>query len=268
MPINKPFPTAQDVEIQSGPNPHTWALAEEIPIAFVYNRRNYAVMLATPHDLEDFAIGFSLSEQIVRSIDEINAVDVRTTKFGIELHIDIAAARLERLDLIQRRRNMVGRAGCGLCGLENADSFLETLPRVSETPLELSGELIKIAANAFSERQILNHKTRSVHGASFVDMDADMICVREDVGRHNALDKLLGACISNQVSLNNGFVLMSSRCSYELVEKSARLGVRAIATLSAPTAFAARKSEEANISLYSRFGDTFVKVQNPSGQSV
>ena len=255
-------PNARTVAIGAGGRSSEWQIPEEVPVAFVYNRRNYAVMLATPDNLKDFAVGFSLSERIVQSLDQIKDIYVKTSSQGAELHITIAEDRLERLDIIQRRRNMVGRAGCGLCGLENAESFFETLPPVADQPLALAPELLKTAADRFFQHQPLNQQTRTVHGAGFVSLTSGIVNIREDIGRHNALDKLLGACAHDQTDMTEGFVLMSSRCSYEIVEKSARLGVRAIASLSAPTAFAVRKAAEARISLYCRSGDQFVHIRH------
>lgn len=256
------FPSPlQRVRVGEGGDEREWSVPEEVPVAFVYNRRNYAVMLATPANLEDFAIGFTLSERIARDRSEIKSIDIRQSKQGAELHIDILPERLERLDVIQRRRNMVGRAGCGVCGLENAETFFETLPKVSAAPLIIPDDTIVQVANTLAEKQTLNLDTRSVHGAAFSDMNGSLKLVREDVGRHNALDKLIGACLDADTNLSDGFVVISSRCSYEIVEKSARLGIRAIAAFSGPTAFAIRKAREANISLYCRDLDGFLRVR-------
>lgn len=215
-------------------------------------------MLATPTDMEDFAVGFSLTERAVDDPEEIHGVDIRQNERGIELHIAIAPERLERLDIRQQRRNLVGRAGCGVCGLENADIFFETLPSVGAEKLLVKPDALMRALGALAGHQSLNQRTRSVHGAAWVSLDGDIVSVREDVGRHNALDKLLGALAREGADIADGFVLISSRCSYEIIEKSARLGVRAVASVSGPTAFAIRKAQEANIALYCRHGETFV----------
>ncbi|MEM8936080.1 MAG: formate dehydrogenase accessory sulfurtransferase FdhD [Pseudomonadota bacterium] len=238
----------------------TWRVPEELPVAFVYNRRNYAVMLATPADMDDFSIGFSLTEQVVSHVNEIKSVDIHQTDRGIELHISIDDERLERLDIQQRRRNLVGRAGCGVCGLENAETFFEKLPQVSKSPAVLDTKALVGALLNIEKFQPLNASTRSAHAAAWVDPAGTIQFAREDVGRHNALDKLLGAGVRDGVDFRQGFLLMSSRCSYEIVEKAARLGVPAIASISAPTAFAIRKAAEANISLYARSGETFALV--------
>lgn len=244
-PVDRAAPIAQHV---------CWRVAEETPVAFVYNRRNYAVMLATPTDLADFAVGFSLTERVVDAPQEILAVDVHQTERGVEFHISIDQEKLERFDQRQRRRNMAGRAGCGICGLENAESFFESLPRVSETPIQLGEKPLVTALSAFDDYQPLNKRTHSVHGAAFVRPDGKFVMAREDVGRHNALDKLLGALALAGRDGEEGFILISSRCSYEIVEKAARRRVRAILSVSAPTAFAIRKAQEAGVALYCRDG--------------
>ena len=237
-----------------------WRVPEETPVAFIYNRRNYAVMLATPADLEDFAVGFSLTERVVDRISDISAVDIHHSDRGVELQFSISAATLERLDIRQQRRNLVGRAGCGLCGLENAETFFETLPKVSETPIRVKPDALQRAVSDLNRHQPLNTETRSVHAAAWSTLSGEVVLVREDIGRHNALDKLLGALVRKDIDLANGFVLMTSRCSYEIVEKAVRLGVRVVASISAPTAFSIRKAAEANLSLYARSKDGVLRV--------
>lgn len=254
---------ALDVAITGG----QWRVAEETPVAFVYNKRNYAVMLSTPADLEDFAVGFSLTECVVDHIDDIAAVDIHLSARGVELQVSIAPEKLERLDIRQQRRNLVGRAGCGLCGLENAETFFETLPQVAQTPVQIETKALTTALENFTNNQPLNDETRSVHAAAWADRHGAIHFAREDVGRHNALDKLLGALARADVDRANGFVLMSSRCSYEIVEKAARMGVAAVASISAPTAFAIRKAAEANLSLYARNGDGFVQIKTEGTES-
>ncbi len=250
-------PIERKTDIGSG---RAWSVPTETPVAFVYNRRNYAVMLATPDDMADFAVGFSLTERVVDGAKEISSVDIHQSERGIELHVSIAPERLERLDIRQQRRNLVGRAGCGVCGLENADVFFETLPRVREKPLAIAPEALARALNSLRDYQPLNQSTKTVHGAAWASLDGDILLVREDVGRHNALDKLLGALARETADFDDGFVLMSSRCSYEIIEKSARAGVGAVASVSGPTGFAIAKAREANIALYCREGDGFVQI--------
>ena len=240
---------ARQLEVAIGENKKTWQIAEERPVALVYNNRNYAVMLATPNDLDDFAVGFSISERIVNSPSEINSIVVQEVDLGFDIKVEIAPERAERLDVRQKRRNMVGSASCGLCGLENADSFLAQLPRVVETRFVVSDAVIARAVKELPDYQQLNAETYSVHGAAWVNLSGEVEMVREDIGRHNAVDKLLGARAKSS-SHADGFLLVSSRCSYEIIEKAARHGVGAVVSISAPTGFAIDKAREANISLY------------------
>lgn len=251
-----PPPAAQNAPIAGG----SWTVPEETPVAFVYNRRNYAVMLATPADMEDFAVGFSLTERVVDRLSDISSVDIHYTDRGIELQLSIADEKLERLDVRQQRRNLVGRAGCGLCGLENAETFFERLPIVSDAPIKINPKALKHAMADIERHQPLNAETRTVHAAGWADLAGDICLVREDVGRHNALDKLLGALTRDRADMGKGFVVISSRCSYEIIEKAARMGVKAVASISAPTAFAIRKAQEATLSLYSRSEDGVIRI--------
>ncbi|PQA86908.1 formate dehydrogenase accessory sulfurtransferase FdhD [Hyphococcus luteus] len=253
-------PLERETAITDGAETGQWHVPEETPVAFVYNQRNYAVMLATPADMEDFAVGFTLTERVVDAADEISSVDIRQSERGVELHIAIAPEKLERLDIRQQRRNLVGRAGCGVCGLENAETFFETLPKTSETAMALATDALTRALGALRDWQPLNQLTKTVHGAAWASLHGEILLAREDVGRHNALDKLLGALARNKTEMADGFVLMSSRCSYEIIEKSARLGVRAVASVSGPTGFAIAKAKEANIALYCRNGNSFVRA--------
>lgn len=238
----------------------SWSVPTESPVAFVYNRRNYAVMLATPASMEDFAVGFSLTERVVDAAEEILSVDIHQSARGVELHIAIAPEKLERLDIRQQRRNLAGRAGCGVCGLENAEVFFETLPRADGEATEVAPDALVTALGQLPDWQPLNQITRTVHAAAWASLKGEILLAREDVGRHNALDKLLGALARSGADRSAGFVLMSSRCSYEIIEKSARLGVRAVASVSGPTAFAIAKAREANIALYCRDGNGFVRA--------
>lgn len=248
------------VDVCSSGGAAKWSVPEETPVAFVYNRRNYAVMLATPTDIADFAVGFSLTERIVDHFNDISSIDIHQSDRGIELRIQISREMLERLDVRQQRRNLVGRAGCGVCGLENADVFFEKLPLVALEKISVEQSVLEKALQGLSDFQPLNNRTKTVHGAAWVALNGGINCVREDVGRHNALDKLLGSLALSDANFEDGFVFMSSRCSYEVIEKAARLGVRAVASISGPTAFAIRKAKEANVRLYCRSGDTFVDV--------
>lgn len=238
----------------------SWFIPEEVPIALVYNRRNYAVMMGTPDNLVDFAVGFSLTEEVIKGTDCIKSLEIYQSEQGADLRFKVTDETLEKLDITLRRRNMVGSSSCGLCGLENADMLFKTLPRVTERPVELSSTAMALAIQSLDAQQPLNQQTRSVHAAAWVSEDGNIEMLREDVGRHNALDKLLGAMAFAKTDVSKGFVLMSSRCSYEIIEKAARRDVKAILSISGPTAFALRKAKEANISVYSRLGKNGVRL--------
>ncbi len=248
------------VKIEADGQSSSWNVPEEVPVAFVYNRRNYSVMMATPNDLVDFAVGFSLTEQVISSADDIKSLDLYLSDKGADLRFKISDTALEKMDLVLRRRNMVGSASCGLCGLENAEVLFKKLPPVTKMPVELDADAMTKAMQDLAARQPINQKTRSVHAAAWVSLSGEIIAVREDVGRHNALDKLLGFMALRNINGLDGFVLMSSRCSYEIIEKAARYGVGAIVSISGPTAFALRKAKEANITVYSRKGKNAVRI--------
>ncbi len=253
-------PPPVDREIVLAGGDARWRVPEETPVAFIYNGRNYAVMLATPADLADFAIGFSLTERTAASADEIEAVEIHHSAQGVDLRLTIAAPALARLDLRQGRRNLVGRAGCGVCGVENAEIFFEELPRVAGGALRVDEDALLRAARGLAEHQPINARTRTVHAAAFATRSGDILLAREDVGRHNALDKLIGACVRQDAAMGESFVIMSSRCSYEIVEKAARAGVRAVLSLSAPTAFAIRKARQADVALYALAGERVAAI--------
>jgi len=233
-----------------------WHIPSETPVAFVYNRRNYAVMLATPTDMVDFALGFSLSERIINGPEDIENLEIRYLDTphlskGIELHFKINGERLERLDIRTRRRNLVGTAGCGICGLENADALFAPLEPVVAKPISIKKPALETAMANFAALQKLNQRTKSVHAAAWVNGAGAIQCLREDVGRHNALDKLIGAMTIANIE-PKGFLLMSSRCSYEIIDKAARAKLPAILSLSGPTSLALDKAKQANITIYAR----------------
>jgi formate dehydrogenase accessory protein FdhD len=221
-------------------------IAEEVPVAFVYGQRTHAVMMATPSDLEDLAIGFTLSERIVERAGDIGRVTVSRHSRGIELTIDVPAAAVDRL--AARSRALAGRTGCGLCGVEAIDDAVRVPAHVTSN-LSVSVEAIWRAAEAFEAHQPINNETRAVHGAAWADAAGGLRMSREDVGRHNALDKVLGALAHAGVSPGEGFVLVTSRASFELVQKAAVFGVPILAAVSRPTALAIRMAEAAGMSL-------------------
>ncbi len=253
-------PPTVDREITLSQSSRHWLVPEETPVAFVYNGRNYAVMMATPADFADFAVGFSLTERVIDSANDLEALDIHQEERGVELRMTIDRRLSERLDLRQQRRNLVGRTGCGVCGLENAETIFEALPKVAPFRLKVPERSLLRAIEGLSSHQPLNARTRTVHAAAWATLAGEVVLAREDVGRHNALDKLLGGLAREARQDEDGFVVMSSRCSYEIVEKAARLGIRAVLSISAPTAFAIRKAAEANIALYVRAGEGVVEI--------
>lgn len=228
------------------PDPRLETIAEEEPIALVYNGLSYAVMMATPNDLEDFALGFSLTESILKSAEELYDVEVERFARGAEVRLRVASARFA--ELRNRQRNLAGRTGCGLCGVDTIAEALRPVARVAST-LRIRPEAIHAAIQAFPAHQVLNRDVGAVHAAGFACADGSLVAVREDVGRHNALDKLAGHIARAGIDGGSGFVVVSSRCSYEMVHKTAAAGVPLIASVSAPTALAVEFAREAGVGL-------------------
>jgi len=221
-------------------------VAEEVPVAFVFSGRPHAVMMATPADLEDFAVGFTLSEGIVASPAEIGGVRVSPHSRGVEVAIEIPAAAVERLG--ERARAISGRTGCGLCGVEAIDDAVRP-PRAVTSALSFESEALWRAGAALDARQPFNRATHAVHGAAWAAAGGELRVVREDVGRHNALDKVLGALAREGIDASSGFLVVTSRASFELVQKAAVFGVPLLAAVSRPTGLAVRLAEECGMSL-------------------
>ena len=221
-------------------------LAEETPIILAYNLSPYAVMMATPQDLEDFAVGFSLTEGVVASPTDILGVTVVRHGRGGELQVDVPEAI--GAAMASRSRRLSGRTGCGICGADDLDRVLRELPHVtSDTRIEPSA--ITCAMRSLAKRQPLNDETGAAHAAGWARSDGTLEFVREDVGRHNALDKLIGALIRANENAGEGFIVITSRASFELVQKAAIVGVSLLAAVSAPTALAVRMAERAGLTL-------------------
>ena len=219
---------------------------EETAVGFSYEGGTYAVMMATPQDLEDFALGFSLTEGLVSSAADIRQLEIVAHDAGIELRMWLVEPRAAALS--ERRRHLAGPTGCGLCGIESLEEAVRTLPRAPDGPTFEAAEIMQ-ALESLSPRQELNRQTRAVHAAAFWQPDKALAAVREDVGRHNALDKLAGALLRDGVPRHNGMVLLTSRVSVEMVQKTAIIGAPLIAAVSAPTALAIRTAEKAGITL-------------------
>lgn len=227
--------------------PGSRALPEETPVAITYNRVSHAVMMATPADLRDFALGFTLNERIVDEASEIEEVEiVPAPRSAVELRLWIAAERMDALD--QRRRHLTGAMGCGLCGLESLEEATRPLPPV-QSDLTLSAADIMAAVASLYPAQALAQKTRAVHAAAFWRREAGVVAIREDVGRHNALDKLAGGLLQLGEAPSKGVLVMTSRISIELIQKAAVMGVSVLAAVSAPTQLAIREAETIGMTL-------------------
>lgn len=222
------------------------AVAEETPVALSYNRLTHAVMMATPADLEDFAVGFSKSEGIVTSAGDIEELDIIAVDAGVECRMWVRPALLDRLD--QRRRSLAGPTGCGLCGLESLAEAVRLPPPVGDG-ISVTAAEIQAAMDAMPAEQILNATTRAVHAAGFWTREAGLVALREDVGRHNALDKLAGALARSGIESSAGMVVMTSRISVELVQKAAVLGTPILVAVSAPTRLALQVADAAGMTL-------------------
>ncbi len=221
-------------------------IAEETALALTYNGGTYAVMMGTPQDLEDFATGFSLNEGIIQSLDDIESLDVVSLDEGMELRMWLAQSRADRLS--ERRRHIAGPTGCGICGI---DSIAEAVrPAAIVAPgRSFSPREITAAIQSIPPLQAINIVTRAVHAAAFWTPAAGIVALREDVGRHNALDKLAGALAQQKVAAGDGMVLLTSRVSVEMVQKTAAIGAPLMVAVSAPTALAVRMADAAGITL-------------------
>lgn len=222
------------------------AIADEVPVAVSVSGFGYAVMMATPADLEDFAWGFAWSERLIDRAAQVERVSVRQEARGILLDIWLAGECRNRV--LERVRHRVGESSCGLCGIENLDQALRPLPPVGPPP-SIPSEAIFAALEALRDHQPLNAATGAVHAAAYAAIDGGIVAAREDVGRHNAFDKLIGHGLRHDLALGEGFALLTSRCSFELVEKAALAGVRLLVTISAPTALAIDRAEACGLTL-------------------
>jgi FdhD protein len=230
-----------------GVAPGDRSIAAEVPVAVSFFGIGYAVMMATPADLQDFAVGFARSERLIESAAEVLDVEETPSEgHGVLLAIELAP---ERRDLVfERVRHRIGESSCGLCGIENLEQALRPLPRLGAAA-RVARNLLFAALDTIRAHQPLNSETGAVHAAAFFDRTGRFVAIREDVGRHNAFDKLIGHAMRSGIDLSDGFVLLTSRCSFELVEKAALADVRLLLTVSAPTTLAVERAREAGLTL-------------------
>lgn len=221
-------------------------VAEETPVALEYNGISHAVMLASPSDLENFALGFSLSEGILTHPRELYECEVEPGCDGYTVQMRIAGERFALLK--DRRRNLTGRTGCGLCGAETLAGAIRRPPPVKASAA-FDARQLQAGMRAMQAQQHLQHRTGATHGAAWMNAQGEIVLVREDVGRHNALDKLIGAMAARGMAPEGGAALVTSRASYEMVQKCATVGIGFLAAVSAPTALAIRLAEQTGVTL-------------------
>ena len=238
-------------------------LAIEVPVAMEYNGIGYAVMMATPTDLHDFAVGFSLSERLIASAAEMIEAEAIEQQDGWVLRMTLPPDCLA--PVIERARQRVSESSCGLCGLESLEQVMRPLPAITTRPIA-SREALFAALEALRDRQPMNAATGGVHGAAFCNNDGNFVLVREDVGRHTALDKLIGALAGEGTDPATGFFLLTARCSYELVEKTITAGCPLLVTISAPTTLAADRARAHGLTLVALArSDAMLVVNDPRG---
>ena len=224
------------------------AITEEVPVAMLYNDVPFAVMMVTPLDLEDFALGFSLSEGLVAKPDELLSIDVRPRLEGVELAMQVASDTMRQRAGEGGERLLPGRSGCGLCGARMLEDAVRHPAPVGMGPC-VEAAALERALESLQTMQPVNSATGSVHAAAWVDIHGNIMLVREDVGRHNALDKLIGAMVKAGIDSQQGFLLVTSRASYEMVTKAASAGITVMAAISAPTALAIHLAESTHMTL-------------------
>ena len=241
--------------------PSTRLLANEVPVALEFNGQVYAVMMLTPSDLEDFAVGFSLSERIIVHASDIARIDIREGTRGIGVDIRLEKEHSERLS--ERRRSLPGQSGCGICGLTSIEEALPQLAKLGP-PQHVTPAALFAALQALPPRQVLNRATGAVHAASFCAATGEIMTVREDVGRHNAFDKITGHLARTKTDPTAGFALLTSRCSYELVQKAVLARIPMLVTISAPTELAVSIAKATDLTLIALArGDSVLVFNDP-----
>ncbi len=238
------------VEVVQDGQPHRMQdeLAQETPIALEFNGVSHVVMLATPQDLEDFALGFAISEGIVDHVSQVYDIELESGPDGITAQIDIAAENF--VSLKEKRRNMTGRTGCGLCGTENLTQVVRQMPSLPASHAKLEAGSIEAALKDLRQHQILQQSTGATHAAAWFDMHGAFMLMREDVGRHNALDKLIGAGLrSGRQDWREGMLIITSRASMEMVQKTIIAGFHFLVAISAPTSLAVQLAQEHGLCL-------------------
>jgi len=229
----------------TGPD-RTREIAVEAPIELSFGGAPFVVMMATPRDLEDFAAGFSLTEGIVEGIDEIRAVEVEVGEAAARVNVTLSGERMSAH--LARKRALIGRTGCGVCGIEDLEHLPKARRRLAPAQA-VAPAAVGAAVASLDALQPLNQRTRAVHAAAWCKSDGAISFVREDVGRHNALDKLIGALLRDRVNPKDGFLLISSRCSFEMVAKAAAFGAGTLVSMSAPTSLALQRAEESGVAV-------------------
>jgi FdhD protein len=254
----KPLLTLQATRWRDGqPSDSAETIAEETPVAIVYNGIPHVVMMATPQDLEDFVLGFSMTEELIRSPADLESVQVVRYSRGIEIQARVTPACAEVI--AGKTRRLTGRTGCGICGADSVDMVLKDLHRV-EDDVTIRPEAIRSALDSLVSHQQLNAEAGAVHAAGWAGLDGTVHVVREDVGRHNALDKLIGALLKAGTDPKSGFVVVTSRASFEMVQKTTVLGAPLMAAISGPTGLAVRIAQQAGL--------TLVGFARPGGHTV
>ncbi|MGE4430479.1 MAG: formate dehydrogenase accessory sulfurtransferase FdhD [Sphingobium sp.] len=258
----RPFPLIR-LDREGKARPIERAIAVEAPVSIEYNGIAYAVMMASPSDLEDFILGFSLTEEIITAPADILAIEIAEIPLGWVARITLAPARIERV--AERARMRVSEGSCGLCGLENLEQVMRPLPAIATRPALSPGALFA-ALDALSAHQPLSRMTGAVHAAAFCDAQGAIMQVREDIGRHNALDKLIGALARDGVAPSSGFFLLTARCSYELVEKTILARCPLLVTISAPSSLAIDRAAAHGLTLVALArSDAVLVAHDPHG---